>query len=649
MYKLENITKIYDKDLKALDNISMTLPDKGIVVFYGHSGCGKSTLLSIIAGFLSPTEGNILYNNVDISKLKSHDRNEYISNIVGYVFQENNLLVDYNIFDNIKIASSVLNKKVNEEEIDDLLKLLKIDDIKYSMPSEISGGQEQRAAIARCLIKNSKVLLLDEPTSALDEQNSINLINDLVEISKNKLVVVVTHDTELFLPHASQSYLFDKGILIKTEGEEFLEENNSIANEEPMKESRIIPLNYTFKFTRKIIKKNIIKILLSFLILLIFLTLINCLVGLFFYDGISELNTLVGNSEITLTGNSDSIIEEDEEVLYQSSISTYLLYDLLYDKNGGKTNNFYNDYYNNLNEKLVHFNYDFVLPEYTLYGSIPKTTDQITLSYHHYLVFNELGLITSDDSVIINSPVEDYIGVSINLDNRYYKIVGVIDFGYDYSILSKEDSTGFSFSGTIYNMIFTAPTSFKTENFIINSDNNNVKSILKNIYENGNPNEISVLYNGLINQQAASILFTYRNVSSVRYPGLLCVCIILFLICLLIMYSMINSKFIFKIKEIGILRSLGVRKTNISIMFFLETILEMIPSLICSFILTPFILEQFNKYLTDSSRFNSKTVSINYVNCIVILVVFIFICFLSSVISTLRFCRKDIVFNINRN
>ena len=197
MIKLENIKKEYvvKKSVAvALNEVSLTLPDKGLVFVVGRSGCGKTTLLNIIGGLDKADSGKMFCQGVDTSHFSSSDWDGYRNSYVGFVFQENNLLEDYNVYDNIRVATDLQNLKDCTSKINESLKFVGLEDFALRKISQLSGGQKQRVAIARAIAKNSKILLADEPTGSLDPETGREIFELLKEISKTQLVVVVTHD-----------------------------------------------------------------------------------------------------------------------------------------------------------------------------------------------------------------------------------------------------------------------------------------------------------------------------------------------------------------------------------------------------------------------------------------------------------------------
>lgn len=200
MIKLENVNKYYNKgrqnEIHVIDDISMELPEKGIVAIFGKSGCGKTTLLNVIGGLDKYENGKILIDNNPITKDTDIIRNKYI----GYIFQNYNLNNNETCYENIASALKLCGLR-DKKEIDQRVNavLINVGMSKYAKryPDTLSGGQQQRIAIARALVKNPRIILADEPTGNLDENNTVMIMEILKEISKTHLVLLVTHEESL--------------------------------------------------------------------------------------------------------------------------------------------------------------------------------------------------------------------------------------------------------------------------------------------------------------------------------------------------------------------------------------------------------------------------------------------------------------------
>ncbi len=201
MISLRNISKIYKRkqsedEVVALDNLSLELPEVGFVSILGASGSGKTTLLNIIGGIDKPTSGEMVVDGLNTSSFKGKDWDSYRNNKVGIVLQNCYLLPHLNVRDNVAVKLQINRVKDIEPLIDEALKKVDLLDKKYDKPKALSGGQRQRVAIARALIGNPTVILADEPTGALDSKNGKLTMELLKSLSKNHLIVVVTHNKD---------------------------------------------------------------------------------------------------------------------------------------------------------------------------------------------------------------------------------------------------------------------------------------------------------------------------------------------------------------------------------------------------------------------------------------------------------------------
>ncbi len=197
MITITNLTKIYDDKTKALDNINLVL-DNNFISIVGQSGSGKSTLLNIIGGIDTPTDGEVLVDELNISKLTSDELAEYRNNYIGFIFQSFYLDNSYTVLENVIMPLIIarVDKKKRIEMAEAALDKLGILDLKDKSSSDISGGEAQRVAIARAIVNNPKIILADEPTGNLDSKNGEIVMDLLKEISKDRMVIMVTHNNE---------------------------------------------------------------------------------------------------------------------------------------------------------------------------------------------------------------------------------------------------------------------------------------------------------------------------------------------------------------------------------------------------------------------------------------------------------------------
>ncbi len=198
MFEVNNISMIYDMDtdekMYALGGFDLSLPDKGLVGISGPSGSGKSTLMYCLSTLKKPTEGTVRYNGIEITDIPDRERETLRRKEFGFVFQKHYLVPYMSALDNVLVAASDSGKD-NTEKAGELLKTMGLKERDFrKKPAKLSGGQCQRAAIARALINDPKVIFADEPTASLDHENAFNIMKILKEYSKERLVIVVTHD-----------------------------------------------------------------------------------------------------------------------------------------------------------------------------------------------------------------------------------------------------------------------------------------------------------------------------------------------------------------------------------------------------------------------------------------------------------------------
>ncbi len=202
--KIENLKKMYGKGenlVNAVDDVSFSIERGEFIAVVGPSGSGKSTLLHLIGGVDRPNEGKIYIEGTDISNYNSKELALFRRRKVGIVYQFYNLIPNLTVKHNIELPLTLDGRRVNEELFDDIVNKLGISKKLNNFPSELSGGQNQRVAIARSLIYEPSLLLLDEPTGNLDRKNS----NEIIEILKyfnhtsNQTIILVTHDESVAL------------------------------------------------------------------------------------------------------------------------------------------------------------------------------------------------------------------------------------------------------------------------------------------------------------------------------------------------------------------------------------------------------------------------------------------------------------------
>ena len=195
----ENVSRVYksgDHELKALDDVNLSLEEGKFVVILGPSGAGKSTLLNLLGGLDSPTSGIITVDGKDISTLNDNELAEYRAAKVGFVFQFYNLVPTLTVYENVALVKEISPDALDPKK---MLEEVGLADHLKNFPAQLSGGEQQRVSIARALAKNPKILLCDEPTGALDSETGVLVLKLLLSMARNygKTIVIVTHNQNI--------------------------------------------------------------------------------------------------------------------------------------------------------------------------------------------------------------------------------------------------------------------------------------------------------------------------------------------------------------------------------------------------------------------------------------------------------------------
>jgi len=231
MLEIKNINKSYTTGgftQKALNNFSLKFRRVEFVSILGPSGSGKTTLLNIIGGLDQYDSGDLIINNKSTKKFKEKDWNAYRNNCIGFVFQNYNLIGHISVLDNVEMGMTLsgLSRKLKKKKALEALKKVGLKDHAHKKPNQLSGGQMQRVAIARALANDPDIILADEPTGALDSKTSSQIMNLIKEISKDKLVIMVTHNKALAEEYSTRIVELKDGQLINDSNPLSEEEKN---------------------------------------------------------------------------------------------------------------------------------------------------------------------------------------------------------------------------------------------------------------------------------------------------------------------------------------------------------------------------------------------------------------------------------------
>ncbi len=607
MLELKNIYKKYNENY-VIKNISLKFPSHGLISILGESGSGKSTLLNLIGLIDNPTRGKVFINDKDSSKLKCKEIDNIHRTFISFIFQQYNLIENMTVDNNININNDSKN-------FNSIVKMLKIEHLLTKKVCDLSGGEKQRVVIARSLMNNPKIILADEPTGALDSYNRKIVMELLKKISKDCLVIMVTHNEDDAYKYSNRVIKLSDGVIIS--------DSNPYKNDKCLK----IPFNKQKIGFKKLINITISNLLgktkrniatsIAFSIGLISLFLVLTIShGFNNALDVSEKNSL-SKYPIYISSNSLNLDDDLSDLFKDDYYDTKKVYS----KSLTHINNITREYLDYLNDidkyfdyKMYMFNHDGV--DYYSYPNNNIYKEFNILKGRTIKNDNEVLLIVDD-----HNGIDSYLLESIGLNNDTYDIKDLVDYKYkDKTIVgilkAKKDSVFYDsnmlityYDGSIPDTIYLYPKDYNSKKHIIKHLDNykdivytdyssTIKSVSKNIV-----NSISIV---LIIFSFISLLVSTIMIGIITYINI-----------------------VEKTKEIGILRSLGFSKSNVKTIFMLESVIIGLISFIISFITLFLLCIPINNYLyklLDMKNIFVLTGS----NILIILLLSIFLCIIGS-------------------
>ena len=448
--KIRHLSKTYKTKydiVHALEDVHLYLPQKGMVFIVGVSGSGKTTLMNMLSGVDNPTTGEVIIGDKSLYKGAKRDLFGYRNSYVGLIFQDYNLIEDLNVYDNIKLPLDFTNQ-TNYEIVDEVIKKVDIEEIKYSKVSEISSGQMQRVAIARALVKNSGMILADEPTGNLDSKNEKIVMDLLKEISHDRLVVVITHDEDAAFEYSDR--------IIEIEDGKILSDNLPMeeANEPtPTFVEPVISFKEQLKLTFGFIKNNFGRSLSVALVLLLVPFIGAIMAGYVFFDvakSYGDFQDQYGSEYVSFSEpNGDYLLYYSDEqyidkMLYYKDSNLINRFDTTIDINPSNRTVAY--FYQPEIKNILIYHENFIVE-----GKIPTTNTEI--------------LVT--DYIIAS--IRYYQGLEgitqLRIDGVLYQVVGVVKTGYEKFINANflDDYTRMAFEENlaVYNAVFTTDAGYQ--------------------------------------------------------------------------------------------------------------------------------------------------------------------------------------------
>lgn len=481
MITLSNVRKVYKERnsvaVTALRDVSLELPDKGLVFILGKSGSGKSTLLNILGGLDGFNIGDMVVDGVSVKDFKERDFDRYRNEYVGFVFQDFNLLNNYSAGKNLALAMELQGKEQDDELISQTLEKVGLGSYANRSTRTLSGGEKQRVAIARALIKSPKLILADEPTGSLDEATGKEIFNLLKDLSSDRLVVIVSHDSASAETYGDRIITLRDGKIDKVEFKKEIENDERVKYEpskiENGKRRKKGFVKYAAQLGVRAALNKKIRLIASVVLLVVTLTFVG--VGASTYKNLTDSRMLSAHERYGL---------------YNFNINTRNI-----EKNQGgapyaAAEKFENEHKNTLLKRYFHikyssWNFSFgqnmsseVTKEYyyrgvranneysfvgmnetelnqfglkMAYGRLPENSHELAITKYLFDLYKHFNFVRSDGTEKIVTTYDDLIGETMEPLSPFQAagsvIVGVVDTGLDYDYykplktLSSEDVT----------------------------------------------------------------------------------------------------------------------------------------------------------------------------------------------------------------
>lgn len=589
MLILKNISKQYEgSNTAVLNNINLSFDDHGLVSILGASGSGKTTLLNIIGALDKPDTGSVLVDGVDITKLKEKDLNKYHNQVIGFVYQNYNLINYLNVVDNIEL----INKNTY---IESLLEYLNIKNKKFEKIKNLSGGEKQRVAIARSLSNNPRILLCDEPTGALDVKNGENIMEILKSISSETLVIMVTHNQELAEKYSDRIITLQDGNILNDTNSNVLKSQKS--TKFPNTKIKIFRiLNIILNNLKSKYKRNILTIL-AFSVGLISLSLVLGISSGFEKSLEVEEKESLSKYPIFISENSTNL---DNELKSIFSSPEELDNNYIYKKDTNHKNIIDEYYLDDLSEVEPYLNYHINTYNFNnvVVNISNKKIDELNIIKGKKEISENEALIITN-----NNTLDESVFLSLNLKEDKYT--------YD-ELLSKY----FKINKKKYEIAGIA--SLDDESYL-----NNLSGIL--IYDSHpskTPLNISLYPKDYENKlELLNFLNKYKDIEYTDYSTtiksfgttlmngvsiiLICFSSISLLVSTITIGIISYISVIERVKEIGLFKSLGLSNSHIKEIFLLENIILGVISSIFSFTICKIISVPFNEALSNLTGMNN--------------------------------------------
>jgi ABC-type lipoprotein export system ATPase subunit len=676
MIELKNINKTYKSkhsSVTALQKVSITLPDRGMVFIAGKSGCGKTTLLNVLGGLDGFDSGEFYYNDESTKEYRNADWDKYRNSFVGFVFQENNLLEEYNVYENVKLAINLQGAKNESDTVSDALKYVGLDGYQKRNINELSGGQKQRVTIARAIAKSSRILLADEPTGSLDESTGRDVFYLLKTLSETQLVVVVTHDI-------TSAKIYGDMLIEMSDGRITAVTNlKEITNKQVVyskaKKSQLKPSIY-FTLATKSFKQAPFRLFVLVLLSMFGFSLMTGALKFSFWQPYELQNQVIESNGKAIISRTPITIEHGglgriEERFFNSNDLTNFKNKFQNIKvfNVAELSGLYggiNINYNQLNER----NQIYYTPAFQgtisinshdlelfgielLAGEFPSTQwgpYDVAISEYLFEIYSIANYIENGLDEIEIKNYEDLIGKKL-YDNKY-TIRGVLNthflkeeyrFIKEYALgihdnFSIDWTTEFSRYAQIgfHNSLFMNPNYDSEKNSkyliipydeVVFSDSNFIRAIFDS------SDYLFVDYYSQILKYQASDSASFGNIMIVIALVAIAFAVILFA-------NFISVSIYDKMRQIGILRALGATKKSITFIFILQSIIIALIVLAFSSLMINFAIMPLLLIMGTTSTFPFPWYSIKFIDYVILFGLIAITAIVSSLLPLVRLVKK---------
>lgn len=652
MLRLKNVNKKYGSS-EVLRNINLSFRSNEFVMILGKSGSGKSTLLNLIAGLDNNYDGNLIIDGINTKSFKERDWDYYRNNKIGIIFQNYNLINNLDVYDNLELPMIIngINKDKRKNRINYLLNKISLSKYKNKYINILSGGEAQRIAILRALVNDPKILLCDEPTGALDTKTSKIVMNLLKEVSKDKLIIMVTHNEELANKYATRIIKIEDGIILNDTNPYIYNTNNEYEKRRNKKikltkKIKIALNNYKSNYLKNILTSFAISIsILSIALVLTISSGIKNNINKLEKHNLSLMPIIIEKETIINSNKINNIDKQSKNKIYPDYSYNTVYYN--------KLNNDLIEYVNKLNNDIkLSYNSNYYLDSnnnklsFNLLNEVMNKKileNEFDLLYGSYSnQDNSLILIVDNDNKVNNEIYEffskskninysEILNTKIMLNNKNMFISGIYKYKKDSNVALMYDS-GLYYNNKLINKldknklelskISIYPKNYKDKNNIIKYLNKYKEKIYYSDY-------------------AKVFVDTILDITNIISIVLVVFSIISIIVSIIMIITITYINIIENEKKIGILRSFGTRKKDVVKIFRIENIFIGLTGGIIGIIINGVLIKPINIILENYTGIKNIC-SFNY-NHISLVLLAILITIIGGYIPSKLACKKEII------